>query len=120
MARSLRTASIMQAKHQTIFDNYTATFPKELAQEWKAHILKWNKDHTIKPDPYEEIETRIQPSSILTTFFWLSDSTDTSMKEIRLKLALEESNNIGSHTETSHEVTPSAFLLLGLDLEEQQ
>lgn len=42
------------------------------------------------------------------------------MKEIRLKLALEESNNIGSHTETSHEVTPSAFLLLGLDLEEQQ
>ena len=58
MARQLHNASTMQAKHQAIYQNYTATFPSHLTGEWKAHILKWNKDHTIKPDPYEEIETR--------------------------------------------------------------
>lgn len=42
------------------------------------------------------------------------------MKEIRLKLALEEANDIESNLENSHEVTPSTFLVVGLDLEEQQ
>lgn len=42
------------------------------------------------------------------------------MKEIQLKLSLEESKDIASDLDISHEVTPSAFLTLGLDLEEQQ
>lgn len=42
------------------------------------------------------------------------------MKEIRLKLAQEESKDISSASDESHEITPSAFLHLGLDLEEQQ
>ena len=56
----------------------------------------------------------------LRWIFLMSYSVDTSMKEIRLKLALEESSSIEANTEISHEVTPSAFLSLGLDLEEQQ
>ena len=48
----------MQAKHQAIFQNYNTTFPATLTKDWKAHIAKWNKDHSIKPNPYEEIESR--------------------------------------------------------------
>lgn len=58
MAKSLRNASLMQAKHQAIFQNYNTTFPATLTKDWKAHIAKWNKDHSIKPNPYEEIESR--------------------------------------------------------------
>lgn len=46
----------MQQKHRQIFEEYNATFPKDLTISWKAHIVKWNKDHSIKPDPYEEVE----------------------------------------------------------------
>lgn len=42
------------------------------------------------------------------------------MKDIRLKLALQDSQNILSGAATSHEVTASAFLHLGIELEEQQ
>ena len=59
MAKSLRNAYAMQVKHQGIFENYNTTFPAHLTREWKAHILKWNKDHSIKPDPYEDIEIRL-------------------------------------------------------------
>ena len=42
------------------------------------------------------------------------------MKEIRLKLAQEESADLRISSDTPHETTPSAFLHLGLELEEQQ
>lgn len=42
------------------------------------------------------------------------------MKDIRLKLALEESQIIHTNTNESHEISPSAFLNVGIDLEEQQ
>lgn len=42
------------------------------------------------------------------------------MKEIRLQLALEDSMEIKSGAALPHEVTASAFLHLGLELEEQQ
>lgn len=58
MSRSLHEAYLMQDKHQKILAEYTATFPKDLTNSWKEHIEKWNQDHSIKPDPYEEIETR--------------------------------------------------------------
>ena len=42
------------------------------------------------------------------------------MKDIRLKLALEDSQEIKSGVTLSHEVTSSSFLYLGLELEELQ
>lgn len=46
----------MQEKHQGIFEQYNATFPEAQTQKWSEHVEKWNQDHTIKPDPYEDIE----------------------------------------------------------------
>ncbi|KAK7687212.1 hypothetical protein QCA50_009717 [Cerrena zonata] len=102
LAKSLYTASLMAQKHQQIFEQYNATFPSAQTQKWSEHIEKWNQDHTIKPDPYEDIEVY------------------TSMKEIRLKLAQEDTEDMRSGAAISHEVTASAFLHLGIELEEQQ
>lgn len=49
----------MQEKHSKIFKDYNTTFPTNLTQAWGAHILKWNKDHKTRPDPYEEPDTRM-------------------------------------------------------------
>ena len=49
----------MQEKHQKIFEDYNTTFPTKLTKAWGAHIVKWNKDHATKPDPYEEPDTRM-------------------------------------------------------------
>ena len=42
------------------------------------------------------------------------------MKDVRLRLAVEDSKEIRSGATLSHEVTPSSFLYLGLELEELQ
>ena len=59
MSRCFRDACAMQEKHSKIFDEYNATFPTHLTQSWDSHISKWNKDHSLKPDPYEAIEIRM-------------------------------------------------------------
>lgn len=56
MSKSLHYAIQMQQKHKKIFEEHNATFPLSLTSSWKAHIEKWNQDHTVKPDPYEDIE----------------------------------------------------------------
>lgn len=49
----------MQNKHQQIFQEYNATFPANLTKTWGECVDKWNKDHTSKPDPYEDVENRM-------------------------------------------------------------
>lgn len=57
LAKSLLHAYLMQEKHRKIFEEYNVTFPTDLTYAWRKHIEKWNKDHSVKPDPYEDIET---------------------------------------------------------------
>lgn len=57
MAKSLHYSYAMWEKHKKIFEDHNATFSPTLVSSWGKHIEKWNKDHTIKPDPYEDIET---------------------------------------------------------------
>ena len=118
MSKCLHDANSMHKKHSQIFADYNTTFPSDLTQSWNAHILKWNRNHKLKPDPYEEIEIRMCVITFLIVYSNIV--TDTSMKEIRLKLAKEDTEDIKSGAIISHEITPSMFLNLGLELEEQQ
>ncbi|KAJ7431013.1 hypothetical protein B0H11DRAFT_2165862 [Mycena galericulata] len=65
--------------------------------EWKAMVDAWDADHS-KPNPYELPKTGI------------------TEHDVRLELAQEEV----LHRTPIHSVTPSQFVLAGLDLEEQQ
>lgn len=56
MSKSLHHSYLMQEKHKKIFEDYSNTFSANLISSWKKHIDKWNKDHSVKPDPYEDIE----------------------------------------------------------------
>ena len=58
LGKSLHDAHLMKDKHQVIFQEYNATFPADLTKTWNEQVEKWNKDHTSKPDPYEDVENR--------------------------------------------------------------
>lgn len=107
----------MQKKHQKIFDEYHATFTPQQTTKWSKLIDKWDKNHAVKPDPYENVET------CDSLFYFLSTSLifllDVSLQEARLELAKEEAREVTS-TQSQPEISPSAFLHLGLELEEQQ
>ncbi|KAJ7732486.1 hypothetical protein DFH07DRAFT_968418 [Mycena maculata] len=65
-------------------------------EEWKAMVVAWDKDKT-QPNPYELPKTGV------------------SEHDVRLQLVEEEAK-----ATPIHNVSPSAFILAGLELEEQQ
>ncbi|KAJ6511876.1 hypothetical protein C8R47DRAFT_1173309 [Mycena vitilis] len=81
-----------------------ATFTENQAEhvgEWKTMVEEFEADQT-KPNPYE------LPKSGLNE------------NDVRLQLAQEEALEQATGTLPIHQVSPSAFILAGLDLEEQQ
>ncbi|KAH9851013.1 hypothetical protein C2E23DRAFT_733773 [Lenzites betulinus] len=97
LLRSLEEAHAMRVEQGRVFRDYSATFNAEVVQTWENMIAEWNKDQS-RPDPYEE------PKS-------------TAAKH---EIALEEAEELASGTLPPHEVTPGAFLQVGLELEDQQ
>lgn len=45
----------MSARHSSLHAKFTATFPQEVTESWKAEILAWEKDPS-KPNPYDDGE----------------------------------------------------------------
>ncbi|KAJ7912792.1 hypothetical protein B0H13DRAFT_2232409 [Mycena leptocephala] len=73
----------------------------EHVPEWKAAVEAFEADAT-KPNPYE------------------IPKTGMSEHDVRLDFAREEAASEAAGIPAIHNVTPSAFILAGLDLEEQQ
>ncbi|KAJ7576776.1 hypothetical protein C8J56DRAFT_1007268 [Mycena floridula] len=69
--------------------------------DWKKAVEDWEEDAT-KPNPYE------------------GNKSSLSIHEVRLQLSTEDSVLAESGLPSVHETTPAEFLLIGLDLEEQQ
>lgn len=49
----LREAIPMSQKHRAAFNAFTATFSKDLVQEWTEMLAVWQAD-TNAPNPFEE------------------------------------------------------------------
>ncbi|TFK79917.1 hypothetical protein K466DRAFT_504786, partial [Polyporus arcularius HHB13444] len=99
--RSLHEARTMHAKQKRAFEEYSSTFESGILAQWADRIKAWEADPK-KPDPYEEPMTKI------------------SQIAIRRQLADEEAAEKATGTLPVHETTPSVFLQVGLELEEQQ
>lgn len=76
-ARVLRDALSMRAKHGSIFDDFTKTFPPATVQKWKDAIERWEAEPSSQPDPFDDSDVSstnltycVVPS--LTRFFQLS------------------------------------------------
>lgn len=55
--RLLGAAFAKKKKHETVFAEYTATFPVNTVKKWQEDIDHWDTNHASKPDPYEELTT---------------------------------------------------------------
>ncbi|KAH9885590.1 hypothetical protein C8Q73DRAFT_659447, partial [Cubamyces lactineus] len=99
--RALQQARETSKVQMRNFTQYTKTFKPEVIEQWERRIHEWEQDPS-KPDPYEEVTVPL------------------SMKRTKLELSLEEEEEHMKGALPAHEVTPSVFLQLGIELEEQQ
>ena len=117
-ATRLKKALVMQLKHGQAFDKFNATFPPAVVDQWEKLVTEWDKDKT-KKNPYEE---PVAGKSYILIFFIYTayDCSGTTMNDVRLELANEESADAARGLQTLHNVSAGKWLTMGLDLEDQQ
>ncbi|TFK79910.1 hypothetical protein K466DRAFT_605772 [Polyporus arcularius HHB13444] len=98
---ALHEAKTMHAKQRAAFKAFSAAYDEGVRAQWDRMIDDWHKDPR-KPDPYEEVTTKL------------------SQNAVRRQLATEEAAEKDAGELPAHETSPSVFLQVGLELEEQQ
>ncbi|KAH9885585.1 hypothetical protein C8Q73DRAFT_795737 [Cubamyces lactineus] len=101
---SLEMAYAMAVKQRKIFDEFSATFPPEVVKDWRRLLEIWSVNPSAVEDPFEEPEANV------------------TVNKLRRQLAEEDDRDLrsGSSIPTYLDLTPSTFVQLGLDIEEQQ
>ncbi|KAF8057953.1 hypothetical protein FPV67DRAFT_1676638 [Lyophyllum atratum] len=84
---------------------FTASMPPDKVDAWRAICVAWEED-TAYP--------RKAPSPLISEVVCISEA------EVRKELAEEEKERVSSGGVSLHEMSASAFLVLGLDLEDSQ
>ena len=110
---------MMSAKHTEVFEKFSATFPPETVVRWVRMVEHWEEDPKA-PNPYNEPEQ----SKYLHIYIYIYSSTDfisaTTMQDVRLELAQEETRQLASGHVNRHKVTMTGFFSMGFDIEDQQ
>ncbi|GBE78058.1 hypothetical protein SCP_0109400 [Sparassis crispa] len=102
LVKHLAEALLMTGKQKVIAEKFTSTFSPATIEKWRQMVAEWDLDKT-KPDPYAE------------------PSASTMMAMIQLKLAEEEViEAMHGEPQLHDKLTVSAFVRLGLELEERQ
>ncbi|KAJ3017904.1 hypothetical protein NUW54_g473 [Trametes sanguinea] len=104
LCKSLKHAIKMSAKQRELFNEFNATFPPEVVKEWERLLEIWNINPSSVPDPFAEPEANIKVNSV------------------RLQFAQEEAQDLATALNIPQYInhSPSTFIQLGLELEEQQ
>ncbi|KAJ7839911.1 hypothetical protein B0H13DRAFT_1649958 [Mycena leptocephala] len=104
MAEGIKEGRAHKQAFEAFHVGVLAAMPNEVA-EWKKWVDVWEKAQHVeneKNSPYEYKEET------------------TTLKDVRLKLAKEEYARTGDDTEVEREDTPSTFLSMGMDIENDQ
>ncbi|TCD59870.1 hypothetical protein EIP91_011272 [Steccherinum ochraceum] len=101
-AAALILALQQAQKQRDNFEKHNALYDKEHTDKWREILGNWYNDPNSKPDPFEE------------------PATGFSVKEMLKKLAAEDARALQQGILPAHETSPSSFIQVGLELEEQQ
>ena len=117
LRRRLDVARAELAKQEEAFQIFTEQ-QVERIPEWKAQVDAYEADSTSK-NPYE---ATVKGARELNYFFeavfnWASGLTEM---QVRLRLEEEEEKEASTGVLRVHEVSPSGFITMALDLEEEQ
>ncbi|VDB89320.1 unnamed protein product [Peniophora sp. CBMAI 1063] len=94
-------AILYRTKQGTILGELDGVFPEDLRSGWMQQVRTWEAKLTNK-NPYEEKEM------------------PTSMNDVKLALQHEEAEEVKKGILPPHETSGSVFIMVGLELEEQQ
>ncbi|GJF00552.1 CxC2 domain-containing protein [Phanerochaete sordida] len=96
--------AVQQAKEQEEeFEAFSRSFSPATIEAWEKMVTDWERDHTNHEDPY------VAPQDAITE------------AQVKRTLAQEEEERVRTGKKTAlHDVSPSSFLTIGLELEEQQ
>ena len=108
-----------QKRQKQIFDDFTASLTSEVEKLWTNRILEWEKDPE-KPNPYVAIVSRECVSFIDVITFPQRSSSDASQDEVKKRLLQEEIAAVKAGIPQLHVTGPTAFISLGLLVEENQ
>lgn len=108
----------MASKQRKAAGEFTATFPPETIQQWKRMVKEWEADSS-RPNPYISNDRGGLYCPVQVLWFMLAFLA-SKLSEIRLRLLQEEAAEAERGQRLPHEVTPSVFIRMGLDLEDQQ
>ncbi|KAJ7118596.1 hypothetical protein C8R43DRAFT_901412, partial [Mycena crocata] len=104
--RRRRDRAERELKEQTEAYDEFSSYQAEHVPKWRELVLAYEKDST-KPSPYY----------VPIKGNWCAGLTEA---EVRLNFAKEEAAEVARGVPTLHNVSPSAFMVVGLDLEEEQ
>jgi hypothetical protein len=107
----------MRTKHQGAFIKFNGTFLPAIIEKWEKMVVEWDKNKSAK-NPYEESVAGAPYVCFMSVVTY--QAIGTTMTEVRLELANEENEDAARGKETLHDVSPGRWLIMALDLEEQQ
>ena len=118
LLKNLREAVNMAKRCESICEDFERHRPPGMVYEWKMMKRRWEMDPS-QQDPYEIVEkgkaTIYTTPSILTLGFAAS-----SLNAVKRKLAEIEALEYKSGSMPPHKLSPSSFIRMGLELEDQQ
>ncbi|KAG6807588.1 hypothetical protein H0H92_007027 [Tricholoma furcatifolium] len=107
--KRLREAFQMRRKHREVFSKLTLTFSPDKIKEWSVMVEDWQLDRKkpqserTKENPYAE------PVKVV------------NLQDVKRELAKEEAERVAQGVLPLHEkIGPTEFIILGLELEDQQ
>lgn len=108
----------MASKQCKIADDFAATFPDKVIQQWRRMVKDW-QENTSRPNPYVLNERGMffdSAQSLCLTII----SPASKLSEAQLRLTQEEVAEAERGQHVLHKVTTSVFIQMGLELEDQQ
>jgi len=109
----------MSAQHTEIFEKFSATFPPETVARWVRMVERWEGDPKA-PNPYNEPEQCKSFSRSVCIQTITDITTATTLQDVRLELAQNETVQLASGHVPRHKVSMMGFFSMGFDIEDQQ
>lgn len=116
---NLTKAKEMASVQRKAAGDFTATFPETTIHQWKRMVQEWEANPSC-PNPY--VSNDRGRVFVLFQVYPILKIVCSALKisEIRLRLAQEEIDRVGSGEKSLHQISPSVFIRMGLELEDQQ
>lgn len=119
MLESLKEYQILARDFKAFDASLRIERPNDVA-EWLKEIVEWEGKFPVStPMPYDLPENSESLHSV-TLCDSLPSPTELTLNNVKLRLAHEELEAAKQSNKTNHEVGPSGFISLGMEIEDAQ